>query len=207
MQLELPESRVSAHSAVPYMIRPIRPDDGARLQHFIRKLSPASRYARFMMPLRELPDYMLDRFIHPVSEKEAVWVATAPFGSIVGLGQYVQDERGDGCEVALVVDDAWQRRGLGTQLLQTVLNIARDSGVTRFHSEVFADNYPMRALARKIGCNMQLNPEAGFLVQISGSLNAPSDVSSVGLPNRAVSGNVPYGRACASGNPVPRVAH
>jgi len=175
-----------------HAIRPVRPDDEARLQYFIRKLSPASRYARFMMPIRELPDYMLHRFIHPLPGKEAVWVATAAFGSIVGLGQYVRDEIGNGCEVALVVDDAWQRQRLGTHLLQAVLDIAGDNGITQFHSQVLADNYPMRALARKVGCDIRISPEAASLVEISGTINSPNDVCSDGLTTRVVAEPVSY---------------
>jgi len=176
MQLSARRIDASPLASATHLIRPVRHDDEIGLQHFIRNLSAASRYARFMMAIRELPDYMLARFIHPLPETEAVLVATSPFGRITGLGQYVRDDSGNGCEVAVVVGDVWQRQGLGTRLLQAVLNIARDSGLTHFHAQVLADNYPMRALARKLGCETRMNAQAGFLAQISATIGSASDV-------------------------------
>ena len=106
--------------------------DEAGLQQFVHNLSPDSRYSsfmmairsRFMMAIRELPEDMLDRFAHPEPGREVVQVASSPDGDIIGLAQYVADESGDGCEVAIVVADAWQRMGLGTDLL-AALNFCR----------------------------------------------------------------------------------
>jgi len=196
MQLSAPRIGASSRASPMHIIRPVRRDDAINLQHFIRNLSAASRYARFMMAMRELPDYMLDRFIHPLPETEAVLVATSPFGRITGFGQYVSDG-GNGCEVALVVGDVWQRQGLGTHLLRAVLNVARDNGFMHFHSQVLADNYPMRALARKLGCETRINAEAAFLVQISGTISTMGDVRSEGLTSRVTSQPVAYNYHCA----------
>ncbi|HXF16648.1 MAG TPA: GNAT family protein [Burkholderiales bacterium] len=177
MQLTALPNHVSPRAPKTHAIRSVRPNDEIGLQQFIGRLSPGSRHARFMMAIRELPDYLLDRFIHPVRGREAVLVATSPRGGIIGLGQYVRDEIGDGCEVAVVVEDSWQRQGLGTDLLEAVLLVARESGIRHFHAEALADNYPMRALARKIGCKIRINREAAFLVRISGIVQSPATIS------------------------------
>jgi acetyltransferase len=192
MQLSAPGISASSPAPPVHTIRPVRRDDEINLQHFIRNLSAASRYARFMMAIRELPDYMLDRFIHPLPETELVLVATSPFGRITALGQYACDDSSGGCEVAVVVGDVWQRQGLGTQLLRAVLNIARDNGFTHFHSQVLADNYPMRALARKLGCEIRMNAEAAFLIQISGTIGTPGDVRFDGLTSPVIAEPVAY---------------
>jgi len=159
-----------ARPVEPHEIRAISPADESGLQQFIRELSPASRYSRFMRALRELPADMLDRFVHPAPGREAVLVATSPDGGIVGIAQYVADEKGDGCEVALVVSDARQRKGLGTRLLGALARVASENAIGHLHADVLADNYAMRALARKVGCEARLNPQAAFLVQISGTI-------------------------------------
>jgi acetyltransferase len=162
----------AANAAVP-IVRPILPADQAGLQRFIRNLSPASRYLRFMMAIRELPEDMLSRFANPERDRSAALVASAQSAGIIGLAQYVADEAGDGCEVAIVVGDAWQRRGLGFRLLRELLDIAVDSGIRHAHADVLADNHGMRALARNLGCELRTNREAPFLLRISKTLGLP----------------------------------
>lgn len=164
---------VNARSAAVPVIRPILAADESGLQQFIRNLSPASRHRRFMMGMRELPEETLDRFVHPQPGREAVLVAGSPADGIVGLVQYVADETGDGCEVAIVVGDAWQRQGLGTSLLTALMVVAGNNGIRQVHADVFADNHAMRALGRKLGCEARTNPEAPFLVRIFRTLEAP----------------------------------
>jgi RimJ/RimL family protein N-acetyltransferase len=170
--VQLNRSDVAHNHAFP-VIRPIQPADGSGLQQFIRGLSLASRYSRFMMAIRELPDDMLGRFVHPQSSREAALVASSPSAGIVGLAQYVADEAGDGCEVAIVVDDAWHRQGLGTDLLTALMLVARGSGIEQVHADVFADNHAMRALAHELGCEVRTNAQAPYLVQISRTLESP----------------------------------
>jgi acetyltransferase len=179
MRLSHVRAFAPGRSAAAHVIRPIGPEDESDLQQFVRDLSPASRHARFMVAMRELPEYMLDRFVHPQPGREAVLVATSPVSGIVGLVQYVADETGDGCEVALVVTDAWQRKGLGTELLNTVANVASENSIAYFHADVLADNYPMRALARKVGCEVRVNPEAHYLVEISKAIKSRADETGV----------------------------
>lgn len=179
MRLSHARAFAPGRSAAAHVIRPIDPEDESSLQQFVRGLSAASRYARFMVAMRELPDYMLDRFVHPQPGREAVLVATSSVSGIVGLVQYVADETGDGCEVALVVTDAWQRQGLGTELLNAVANVASENSIAYFHADVLADNYPMRALARKVGCEVRINPEAHYLVQISKAIPSANRASRV----------------------------
>ncbi len=162
-----------ADNAAAPIFRPILPVDEAGLQRFIRNLSPASRYLRFMMAIQELPEDMLSRFANPERDRAVALVASSPSAGIIGLAQYVADEAGDGCEIAIVVGDAWQRRGLGYYLLRELLGIAADSGIRHAHADVLADNHGMRALARKLGCELRTNREAPFLLQISKTLGLP----------------------------------
>ena len=130
-----------------------------------------------MVVIRELPQDMLDRFVNPLAAREAVLVAHSLADGIVGMVQYVADDSGGGCEVALVVTDTWHRQGLGTQLLHTVTNVASAHAIGHFHADVLADNYPMRALARKVGCDVSVDPQAGYMVRISRTIKSTAHES------------------------------
>lgn len=165
-----PDIVVNARNAALPIVRPILPADESELQRFIRNLSPASRYRRFMMAIRELPEEMLSRFANPEPGREAALVACSPSASIIGLAQYVADETGTGCEVAVVVDDAWQRQGLGYALFDQLLCIATHRGITHAFADLLADNHAMRRLASKFGCRIRTNRLAPFLVQVTKTL-------------------------------------
>ncbi|MEO8005041.1 MAG: GNAT family N-acetyltransferase [Betaproteobacteria bacterium] len=179
--MQLGRERAIRPPAPALFVRPIVPADEEALLQFIRRLSAASRYARFMAAVRELPGHMLDRLLHPAPGREAVLVANSPLDGIVGLAQYVADESGESCEVALVISDAWQHQGLGTEMLNALVNVASDNAIGYFHADVLADNYPMRALARKVGCDVRVSRDASFVVQISRSIRAPAQTASAGL--------------------------
>lgn len=155
------------------VVRPIRVTDEASLQQFVRNLCPESRYSRFMMAIRELPEDMLDKLAHPEPGREVILVASSPDADIIGLAQYVADESGDGCEVAIVVADAWQRMGLGTDLLVALISVAQRNGIAHVNADVLADNYAMLALARKLGCEARINRQAPYLVLITRGLESP----------------------------------
>jgi acetyltransferase len=182
--MQLMQSRAQAAGL---SIRPIRSWDEVALQDFIRNLSLASRHARFMMAIRELPADMLERFVHPQPGCEAALVASLPSSGIVGLAQYVADDTGDGCEFAVVVGDAWHRQGLGTRLLTGLMAVARNDDLRHVHAEVFADNHAMLALARKLGCDVRTNAQTPFLKQIAREFAVPRGRSSAGREWRVAS--------------------
>src|SRR5262245_14985336 len=103
------------------VIRPIEPTDSDMVQAFVRNLSGASRYFRFFQPLRCLTRGMLMRDTGLEDSGHVVLVAVAANQEreyIVGEARYCG--RGDGvtAEMAIVVADEWQRRGVGRGLLQ-----------------------------------------------------------------------------------------
>jgi acetyltransferase len=132
-------------------VRAVSPVDAEVLQAFVRGLSPASRYRRFMVAIRELPADMLLRFIEPAPGREAVLLATVADGSasgqVVGVAQYAAVADPSTCEFAVVVADAYQRRGLGRRLLVELGATAANAGIRRAYADVLADNYAMLGLA------------------------------------------------------------
>jgi RimJ/RimL family protein N-acetyltransferase len=130
-------------------IRPIRPDDEPRLVDLYERLSRHTAYQRFFTVLRRLPsdwyhffanvDYV--RRLALVVERETVAGV-----QLIGVGRYEPAEEPDTAEVAFVVEDGWQGRGLGGILLEAVLGAADARGIRRFKAYVQADNHRMLRL-------------------------------------------------------------
>ncbi|HEX9747379.1 MAG TPA: GNAT family N-acetyltransferase [Methylomirabilota bacterium] len=130
-------------------IRPIRPDDEPRLVDLYERLSRHTAYQRFFTVLRRLPpdwyhffanvDYV--RRLALVAERETVAGV-----QLIGVGRYEPGEEPDTVEVAFVVEDGWQGRGLGGILLDAVLGAAEARGIHRFSAYVQADNHRMLRL-------------------------------------------------------------
>lgn len=158
---------------LPVRLQPVRPEDAGKVQSFVRALSPQSRYSRFLGAVSELLPHMLRRLTQPVLPREFGLLALAGgpgARSVVGMGHCVLEE-GSNAELAVVVADAWQRRGIGTRLVQALAH--RASGVEALRGIVLAENRAMLALARRLGFRVLGNPEPG-LVQIE-KLVTPAD--------------------------------
>jgi acetyltransferase len=109
--LSRPSGRFAPDGEV--IVRPIHPDDDAIESAFIRGLSRDSRYNRLLSG-RKLTPQEIRRLTRIDYEREMAFIALAPDGgqaSLLGVARYVRDSDGDGAEFALVVADAWQRRG------------------------------------------------------------------------------------------------
>jgi len=145
----------------PWVIRPIRPEDGEALQAFIRNLSERSRYMRFVSMMRELTPRMLARYTQVDYDREVALVATTevpnpahrghPHEVIIGLAHYLRNPDGRGAEYALVLGDDWQARGLGGQLMQALIDAAREQGLEYIDGLVLAANRPMLTLMQRLG--------------------------------------------------------
>lgn len=180
MKLPLLPNVIRLRGGSAAQIRGIARDDAQALQQFIRDLSPASRYRRFLRGIRELPEDMLTRLTRPDPPGEAVLVASLPHSPtrVIGMAQYA--DAGESSEMAVAVADAWQRQGLGYHLLDALLNVAAEAGIERIHADVLADNHAMRQLALKLGCTITSNRAAPFLVRATKTLAQKDPAHSVG---------------------------
>jgi ribosomal protein S18 acetylase RimI-like enzyme len=128
-------------------LRPIRPDDKARLVEAFARLSPESRYLRFFTGKDHLSADEL-RFLTEVDgEQHFALAATLPDGAGAGVVRFVRlKDQPHVAELAITVVDAMQHKGLGRILLDRLVEAARERGVTHFRAEVLATNAPMLAL-------------------------------------------------------------
>jgi GNAT superfamily N-acetyltransferase len=149
-------------------MRPIRPQDADRLQAYVRDLSAGTRRNRFLGALSELAPTQLDRLTRMRGPGELALLAFAGAGGsthLIGEAVMVTAPRGRS-EIALSVADAWQRRGLGTLLMQNLECRARMLGARHMFGEVLRGNTAMRALAGKVGFSIRSPRTDARLVEI-----------------------------------------
>lgn len=127
--------------------------DGPAAQRFVRGLSLRSRFNRFFSPVQELTPDQLECVTRPPGAHGLALVAEAVDGEsrIVALSQYVVSDPAE-AEFAVVVDDAWQRQGLGDQMMGLLAEHAARAGLASFVGFVLSDNWPMLALLSKLAC-------------------------------------------------------
>lgn len=136
------------------ILRPIRPEDAAIEQAFVHDLSEESRYLRFMRALDELTPEMLMRFTQIDYDREMAFVAIFMQGEQaveIGVARYSLQPDGETAEFAVVIADAWQGCGLGSLLLEAVMDAARQRGVRVLMGEVLPHNSGMLKLAARMG--------------------------------------------------------
>lgn len=131
-------------------IRPIRHDDGERLRASHARLSPETRYRRFLGVKPELTPADTHYLVDIDGSDHVALVATLE-DEIIAVARFVRlsdDPRA--AEFAIVVGDPFHCRGLATELLTGLVGCARERGITRFVATVLSDNIPVYGLMDKI---------------------------------------------------------
>ena len=127
-------------------IRPIRPDDAPRLQELHSRLSRQTAYQRFFAIVKRLPPDWARMQANVDYHRRFALVAEAGAGTeleLIGVGRYEPTDEWDTVEIAFVVQDGWQNRGLGTILFNDILRAAAARSFRRFRAYVLADNQRM----------------------------------------------------------------
>ena len=143
-------------------LRPIVPSDSDRLVAFHAKLSERTRYLRYFGAYPRIPPRDLERF-SVVDHFDRVAFVALLGDEIVGVGRYERLEGGPSAEVAFVVDDQHQGRGLGSILLEHLAAAASECGLRRFVAEVLAENAAMVRVFRDAGYQVSRALEEGVL--------------------------------------------
>mgnify|MGYP001387874268 CR=1 FL=1 len=124
-------------------LRQIRPEDAPAIVDMHARFSPRTRYLRYFSPYPRIPDRDLRRFVTvDHHDREAFVVLSGD--RIVAVGRYERlGPDAPEAEVALVVEDAYQGRGIGSVLLEYLAEAARQEGISRFVAEVLPENGAM----------------------------------------------------------------
>ena len=154
-----------------YTIRPIHPDDADMLQTLVRSLSSESRYFRFVSSMHELPPSMLSRFTLIDYDREMALVAVyterkagddgemIETSRIVGVSRYITNPDSSSCEFSLVVADDFGGRGLGSRLMLSIMDVAREKGLTEIVGLVLTNNPGMLKLMKSLGYSIKAYPD------------------------------------------------
>ncbi|ORW88730.1 acetyltransferase [Mycolicibacter terrae] len=137
---------IRARDGTQLLLRPVLPGDSARTAQAHVEFSSETLYRRFMST--RTPNPALMHYLFEVDYVDHfVWVVTELDGSFVADARFVRDtEDPTVAEIAFIVGDSYQGRGIGTYLMGAVAVIARLEGIEKFTARVLSENAPMRAI-------------------------------------------------------------
>ncbi len=136
------------------LIRPIKPEDEPLMQALFYSFSPETIRLRFMQPKKTITHEELARFCHIDYDRELALVAiTQEEGEkkIIGVVRLIRLPDETSAEMAVVVGDPWQGKGLGRVLCEIAIRVAKEMGLRRLFMDILVDNQRMLRLAEKLG--------------------------------------------------------
>jgi acyl-CoA hydrolase/GNAT superfamily N-acetyltransferase len=167
VQGEYPESLEAyktTRTGLDLQLRPVKLSDETLLKDFFYSLSNDSMYKRFISSRTDMLHERLQPFVVIDYTKEMVILAVVPQEKkelILGMAQYLIDERSHTAEVAFVVRDDHQDMGIGAELLSYVTYLARKNGLLGFTAAVLMDNRHMLQLFESMGFIIEKRAEGG----------------------------------------------
>jgi RimJ/RimL family protein N-acetyltransferase len=166
---------VRLKSGKEVLIRPIRSDDGPRLKLAYDRLSPESRYRRFLVAKPHLSSSEVRYLVEIDGQRHVALVATSPddAGNILAVGRFVSLPEDPGAaEFAIVVADHLQGQGLATALLERLADEALRRGIRRFRATMLADNEPVHRLIRRLARRQPVTLQRGPIDEVEIELAA-----------------------------------
>ena len=143
------------------LVRPIRHQDTTLERRFIKRLSPRSRRLRFLSTMSSPSNALLKLLVDIDPVREVALIALTGDGSQeqeIGVARLSADADGRACEFAITVSDEWQRNGLGSLLMQRLIDEAVARGLESMHAIGAASNDAMRDFAGHLGFQRQSDP-------------------------------------------------
>ncbi|MBT8092490.1 MAG: bifunctional acetate--CoA ligase family protein/GNAT family N-acetyltransferase [Gammaproteobacteria bacterium] len=165
---------IQLNDGTDIVIRPIRPEDAEIEAQFVRGLSSEAKYFRFMNSLQELSQEMLVRFtqIDYYNEMALIAVTSTDAGEEqIGVARYTTNLDKTSCEFALVVSDKWQGRGIAHQLMQNLMEVARDRDLATMEGQVLSNNSRMLELVASLGFRIENDPDDAAIKRVVASLS------------------------------------
>lgn len=148
------ETYKTTRTGLRILLRPVKISDEPLLKDFFYSLSDNSMYLRFASARKDMPHQRLQEFVAVDYTKNMVILAILGQEEnemVVGVGQYIIDDKAHTAEVALVVRDNYQSHGVGRELQAYLTYLARKNGLLGFTAEVLEDNSAALNLLEKMG--------------------------------------------------------
>ena len=156
----------TARGGLPLIIRPVRPEDEPLIVNFHRLLSEETIYRRYFFQhkfSRRTSHERLRRTCFLDFDREIALAALVPLedGSqgIAAVGRLARSRTGESAEIAMVVADPYQAKGIGTMILRHLVDIARAEGVRRLQGTMLPGNMHMQNLFGKLGFTVGPGPD------------------------------------------------
>lgn len=168
------EERLTLRDGSPVLLRSIRPDDKHELVAAFERLSPLSRYRRFLGPKGRLTESEL-RYLTEIDWIDhAAIVGEGAAGEGLGVARFIRSPGADWAEAAITVADAHQGKGLGRLLLERLVLAASERGIRRFRFDILGSNAPMLAMVQELAPSAS-SAQDGTVVHVEVPLPAPGE--------------------------------
>lgn len=138
--------------------RAMQPTDEPLTRDLFYSLSQETVYYRYMSHMKRIPRKQLQNFVYVDHRNEVAIVGTVPEASgdeIIAVGRYYLDQKTNRAEVAFVVRDDWQMRGIGSFIMKHLATIAKRNGISGFTAEVMRENKAMQAVINHSGLKVR----------------------------------------------------
>lgn len=138
--------------------RSILPTDEPHMRDLLYNLSQETIYYRFMSRQQRFTHRQILDFVYIDHRRDVAIVGTVPEAhgeEIIAVGRYYLNSRNNKAEVAFVVRDGWQNKGIGSFMFRHLIAIAKRNGIAGFTAEVLRDNYRMQAIFNHSGYQVQ----------------------------------------------------
>lgn len=157
--------RIETKDGAVVTLRPVRVDDEDKLHDLFYALSEDTVYRRWLRVVKRMPHHdLLGDLDLDYDERMAFLAEHRPEGGepvVVGLARYATDRATGYADVAFVVRDEWQGRGLGSALMNAITRYAKSRGIAGFSADVLATNSAMMKVFHKSGLTAKTSLEGG----------------------------------------------
>ena len=159
-----------------FSVRPVHPDDKWTLADAFTRLSPETRYNRFLIPSERLSNSQLAYLTELDFQDHVAW-GVIDGDQPVAIGRFIRlSEDSDEADFAITVFDTHQGRGIGPMLMEILAVSARARGIARFHFDVLTQNTAMLALLSRYGAEIARDGDLAHAVLDVDQIPAPDVV-------------------------------
>lgn len=148
------EREVVIRDGTRVLLRPIRPEDEPMEAEMFKTFSRETERFRFFGPVGSVTHEMLIRYTQIDYDRELALIAETTEGSqkrMLGVVRLIADPYNQKAEFAIVVGDPWQRKGLGSEMMDFMMKIARSRGIHRVYAYLLEDNFTMLHMFKSRG--------------------------------------------------------
>ena len=141
----------------PVVLRPIKPEDEGRFSDLFKSLSPQTMRFRFFEIIKEMPHETLTRYCNLDYDREIAIVAEIQQSprKIIGAARVILGPDGKSGEYAVLIGDDWQGLGLGSKLMEQIIEVAKDMRLESIFGYVIANNDKMLEMCSRLGARTQ----------------------------------------------------